>query len=360
MDMFGGNNELEPVMEAFDYWQEAHEQGELDVDARARFDQSGARILTMLIRAGLYEDPYLDLDSSKQILGSTDKIEAASKAQADSVVMVKNVEAAVSCEAPVDWSDKTIYIPRTFDTGMATIWGPAVYSEGPVLDLELAGEYFGTVVTDEAELDENEQVVSYTAPDLSDVDAVLVGMRSPNNGIYHAAPGFDVETEEYYPITLQYRPYTADGDNVREVSISGNILDDGTRENRSYFGKESRISNEADLDAFERAVEAVDASGQDIPVIAVVKSVNPFIPAEFEEKADAILVGFGVSDQALFEVATGAHEPAGRLPMTFPANMDAVEDSFEDTPMDIDAFTDSQGNTYELGFGLTCAGVPIG
>ncbi|MBN8881717.1 MAG: glycoside hydrolase family 3 C-terminal domain-containing protein [Salana multivorans] len=356
MDMFGGNTAVGPVMEAYDFWETAHEAGELDVDARTRFEESGARILTMVIRTGLYEDPFLDLESSKAVLGSPDKIEAAANAQADSVVMLKNTGDAVSCAAPVDYSDATVYIPRTFDAGMSTWFSPAVPTEGPVVDLELAEQYFGTVVTDEAELDAEGNVISYTAPDLSDVDLVLVGMHSPNNGIYHTAPGYDTEAGHYYPISLQYRPYTADGDNVRRVSISGDPLPDGTRENRSYFGQTSRISNEGDLDSFDRAVAAVEATGKDIPVIAVVKATNPFIPAEFESRADALLVGFGVSDQALLDVATGQHQPAGRLPMAFPIDMDAVEGSFEDTPMDVAAFVDSQGNTYDLGFGLSCSG----
>ncbi|WP_454296563.1 hypothetical protein [Salana multivorans] len=211
MDMFGGNTAVGPVMEAYDPWEAAHEAGELDVDARTRFEESGARILTMLIRTGLYEDPFLDLERSKAVLGSTDKIEAASTAQADSVVMLKNTGDAVSCAAPVDYSDKTVYIPRTFDAGMATWFSPAVPTEGPVIDLELAEQYFGTVVTDEAELDDDGNVLGYTAPDLTDVDLVLVGMHSPNNGIYHTAPGYDTEAGHYYPISLQYRPYTADG-----------------------------------------------------------------------------------------------------------------------------------------------------
>jgi len=140
------------------------------------------------------------------------------------------------------------------------------------------------------------------------------------------------------------------------VSIAGDILEDGTQENRSYFGNTSRISNEADLDAFERAVAAVEASGNDIPVITVLKAVNPIIPAEFEADSDAILVSFGTSDQAVFDVAVGAYEPTGRLPIQFPANMDTVEAQLEDVAKDMTPYTDAAGNAYDFGFGLNYSG----
>ncbi len=212
------------------------------------------------------------------------------------------------------------------------------------------------MVTDEAETDADGQVISYTAPDLSDVDLVLVGMDSPNSGAVFANSGHDEETGEWYPLSLQYRPYTADGENVRQVSISGDLLPDGTQENRSYYGNTSRVSNESDLDAFERAVAAVEASGKDIPVITVLRANNPTVPAEFEARSDAILVGFGVSDQALIETAIGLNEPQGRLPIAFPASMDAVEKQLEDVQEDTEPYVDSAGNSYLFGFGLNYSG----
>lgn len=211
-------------------------------------------------------------------------------------------------------------------------------------------------MTDEVVLDADGKVVSYTAPDLTDVDMVLVGMDSPVAGAVFGNSGFDVETGTYYPLSLQYRPYTADGANVRKVSISGDILADGTKENRSYFGGTSRISNEADLDAFQRAVDAVAASGKEIPVVTMLKASNAVIPAEFEASSNAILVSFGTSDQALIEVALGLFEPSGRLPIQFPANMDTVEKQFEDVAKDMTPYTDAAGNAYDYGFGLNYSG----
>jgi beta-glucosidase len=258
-----------------------------------------------------------------------------------------------------DWSDKTVYIPQSYDIGIAGLFGDATYAQGPTMDLDVAAQYFGTVVTDEVVLDADGKVVSYTAPDLTDVDVVLVGMDSPNSGGTFTNAGLTVAedgTKTWTPLTLQYRPYVADGANVRKVSISGDILEDGSVENRSYFGNTAFITNAADLDAFERAVAAVDASGKDIPVVTMLKAVNPVIPAEFEAGSAAILVSFGTSDQALIDVFIGAYEPTGRLPIQFPADMDTVEKQFEDVAKDMTPYTDANGNAYDYGFGLNYAG----
>ncbi|WP_062135770.1 glycoside hydrolase family 3 N-terminal domain-containing protein [Demequina aestuarii] len=353
-DMFGGVNDATFLLEGAELWQEKFEAGELETDAQTRFQESGARILNMTFQAGLYESAFLDPEESTAVLASEDKVEAGYQAQLDSVVMLKN-EGVIAEGA--DWSDTTVYIPQTYDVGVASLFGPAAYTEGPTMDLDVAEQFFGAVVTDEVEYDEEGQVVSYTAPDLSDVDLVLVGMDSPYNGDNFSAAGQDAETGEWYPFSLQYGPYTADGDNVRETSISGDILEDGTQENRSYLGNTSRISNAADLDAFTRAVSAVEASGNDIPVIVALKATNPVIPAEFEADADAILVSFGTNDQAIVEVALGQHEPQGRLPMQFPADMDTVEAQLEDVAKDMTPYTDAAGNAYDYGFGLSWSGV---
>ncbi|MCL2594970.1 MAG: glycoside hydrolase family 3 C-terminal domain-containing protein, partial [Promicromonosporaceae bacterium] len=145
---------------------------------------------------------------------------------------------------------------------------------------------------------------------------------------------------------------------VRRTSISGRPLEGGGRENRSYFGATSWIQNEADIHAFNRAVDAVAASGRDIPIIVALQAMNPVVPTEIYENSDAIVIGFGVSHQAILHVALGLHEPSARLPITFPADMGAVERQHEDLA-DTDPFIDSNGNEWRFGFGLNFSG-PIG
>lgn len=357
-DMFGGVNDATYILEAADLWQQQFESGEQDVDALTRFQQSGTRILNMIFQVGLYESAFLVPEESEAVLASDDKVEAGYNAQLDSVVMLKN-DGTIA--ADTDWSDKTVYIPQSYDIGIAGAFGPGEYTEGATLDLEVAAKYFDKVVTDEVEYEEDGTTVkSYTAPDLSDVDVVIVGMDSPNSGGTFTNAGLTIAedgTKTWTPLSLQYGEYVADGDNVRKTSIGGDILADGTVENRSYYGNTAFITNAADLDAFTRAVDAVEKSGKDIPVITALKAVNPTVPAEFEADSDAILVSFGTSDQAIFDIATGAHEPAGRLPIQFPKDMDTVEAQLEDVAKDMTPYTDANGNTYDYGFGLNYTGV---
>lgn len=356
IDMFGGNTAVAPVLEAYDLWKNAYEAGDVDIDADARFIQSAQRILGVIFSSGLYDNPYLDLEHSKSVAGSEDKKAEGFEAQKNSVVMLKNADEAIKCDAsPSDWSDKTVYIPGTHGVQRVGLINEGEMEHGPTLEIEAAEQYFGKVVTDEIVISEDGKDVEYVVPDLSDVDLVLVGMDHPNS----EGQGYDEEKGEYIPISIQYRPYTADSDSVRKVSIAGNTLDDGSKENRSYFGKTAYVSNEADLDAVERAAAAVEASGKDIPVITILKARGPIVPAEFEKLSDAILVGFDVSQPALIEVALGLYNGAGRLPMTFPASMEVIEASYEDVSGDTEAYKDASGNAYEFGFGLTCSGEKV-
>ena len=97
-------------------------------------------------------------------------------------------------------------------------------------------------------------------------------------------------------------------------------------------------------------------TGKNIPVIVSVKAKSSFIPREFEKKVDAILVGYSINDRIYIETALGQHNPQGRLPLTSPKNMNAVEKQKEDVGEDMTPYVDSAGNTYKFGFGLNWYG----
>ena len=364
VDMFGGNNRTAPVLAAHALWQADFEAGENTVDADTRFRQSGARILRMLLLPGLFENPYLDLAKSRAIVASEDKVEAGIEAQLDSVVMLKNAHGTIKKAKLRDFKDSTVYIPSSIGRGFPSVFSQATTDlVGPTLDAEVARSYFKTVLTDTPVLDNAGKVVDYVMPDISSADLVMAGMRSPDNGNNFTGAGRNSDGT-YYPLSLQWGPYRATGPNVRRVSIAGDLKDDGTQENRSYFGATSKIGNEFDLTALLRTVKAVKKverkSGKDIPIIVSVKARTSFIPAEFEKKVDAILVGYSVSDQALFEIALGQHNPRGRLPIASPKNMNAVEKQLEDVGQDMTPYRDSAGNRYLFAFGLNWRGVITG
>ncbi len=72
VDQFGGNNEMGPVIEA--YQMGVSEHGEEFM--RQRFEQSAIRLLRNLFRVGLFENPYLDVSETEKTVGSPDFMKA--------------------------------------------------------------------------------------------------------------------------------------------------------------------------------------------------------------------------------------------------------------------------------------------
>jgi beta-glucosidase len=93
------------------------------------------------------------------------------------------------------------------------------------------------------------------------------------------------------------------------------------------------------------------------PVIVSINMNTPMVFSEFEKNTHAILVHFGVQDQALLELLTGVAEPSALLPLQMPANMETVEKQAEDVPRDLECYVDDQGNKYDFAFGLNWKGV---
>ena len=56
-------------------------------------------------------------------------------------------------------------------------------------------------------------------------------------------------------------------------------------------------------------------------------------------------------------IVAGQTEPAGLLPMQMPKDMDDIERQAEDTPRDMECYTDSVGHRYDFAYGMNYAGV---
>ena len=131
----------------------------------------------------------------------------------------------------------------------------------------------------------------------------------------------------------------------------GDPLEDFT--NRSYKGKSVKAINISDL----AMVTDTYAKMKGKPVIVSIDMSNPMVFSEFEKDANAILVNFGVQDQAILDILTGNREPSALLPLQMPMDMNAVEEQAEDLPLDMKCYQDSEGNSYDFGFGLNWNGV---
>jgi beta-glucosidase len=326
VDQFGGNNAAAPVLEA--YQMGVKEHGEAFM--RKRFEKSAVRLLRNIFQVGLFENPYLEPSVSTGTVGKPEFMKAGYEAQLKSVVLLKNTGAVL----PVA-KTKTVYIPKRLTPAGRDWFGNTTpeKTDYPV-NMELVKKYFN--VTD----------------DPAKADVALVFVKGPDGGVGYNKDDKEKGGSGYVPITLQYSSYTAE--NARPQSLAaGDPVIDPTNKNRSYKGKTITAANSNDLKIILDTKAAMGSK----PVIVSLALSNPFVPAEFEKEVPGILVSFGVQDQALLDIISGATNPSGLLPIQLPANMKTVEEQKEDVPHDMDCYVDSDGNKYDFGFGLSWKGV---
>ncbi len=322
VDQFGGNQAKAPVLEA--YSMGVSEKGEKAM--RERMERSAVRLLLNMFRTGLFENPYVDSDLTRTLVGNPEWTNEGREQQLDSVIMLKNRDHLLPLK-----KNLKIWVPTRHAPETLTYWRSVL----PARDVDpLKG-----VLTD--------GFIRTDGPD--GADAAVVFIESPHSYMM----GYDTEDAlnggtGYIPISLQYRPYTAT--KSRKVSLAGGDPFEKTS-NRSYLGKSARTINESDLDM----LEDVRRQMGDRPVIVVVMASNPPVLSEIEPLADAMLMGFDVDSSVYFDLILGRHEPFALLPFEIPASMDAIEIHCEDRPHDIEPYTDTLGNRYTFGFGLNFA-----
>lgn len=328
VDQFGGNNDVGPVLEAYAIGVKEHGQDFM----RARFEQSAVRLLKNIFRAGLFENPYLDVEESLAEVNNESYQKSGFEAQLKSIVMLKNKGNIL----PLNKGIK-VYMPKRY-TPKLKGWFPGMdLPEKNVLPFsrEIMSKYFDMVDTPE------------------EAEVALVVARGPMNVMMQA--GYDREDLKnggngYVPISLQYRNYRAEF--AREVSIAGgSMLEEFT--NRSYKGKTISTHNEKDLDM----ILDTKASMGDKAVIVVLQLERPCVVSEFESHIDGLLVDFGVTPNAMLDLLTGDYEPSALLPLQIPKDMKTVEDQEEDVARDMECHVDNLGHVYDFGFGLNYTGI---
>ncbi|HEY4323747.1 MAG TPA: glycoside hydrolase family 3 N-terminal domain-containing protein [Mucilaginibacter sp.] len=324
VDQFGGNNAAGPVIEAYNMGIKEHGEAAM----RARFEVSAVRLLRNIFRTGLFENPYLDVQKSKQTVGNPEFMTAGFNAQLKSIVMLKNHGNVLPLQ-----KGKTIYLPKKYTPSMRGFFGPPSKEKWEdAVNADLIKKYFN--VTD----------------DPAKADYAIVIVSSPSGGAGYDADDLKNGGNGYTPITLQYGAYTATDARAHSIA-AGDPVEPGVT-NRSYKGKSITAANYADLKTIQETKKAMNGK----PVIVAITLSKPAIPAEFEKDANAIVATFGVQNQALLDILTGVAEPSGLLPFQMPADMQTVELQHEDIPHDMLCYTDADGHTYDFGFGMNWKG----
>ena len=330
VDQFGGNNDMGPVLEAYRMW--VRDFGE-DA-ARERFEQSAVRLLMNVFRTGLFENPYVDPATASAVVGNAGFMQEGYQAQLRSVVMLKNHAQALPQKSGQEGKQK-VFVPKRHYPAFAGRFGlfgaHPDYWDWPV-DRKLVEQYY--------EWTDNP----------AEADFALVLIQEPYSGTGYSVKDREDGGNGYVPISLQYLPYTADF--ARAESLAGGDPKESFT-NRSYRGKTIKTDNEDDLVLVRDARRLMG----DKPVVVVISATRPFVPAEFEPYADAILVHFGVQNQAVLDLVSGKAEPKGLLPMQLPADMRTVEEQQEDVPHDMRCHVDTDGHSYDFAYGLNWSGV---
>ena len=323
VDQFGGDNEVGPVMAAYNLGVEKYGEEVM----KKRFEETAYRILLPLFRTGLFENPYLVADESRAVIAKKEYVDLGFKRQLESIVMLKNKNNVL----PLKKGTK-VYVPDRLEKGKINFFGMLEEDKviKPVIPEEIA-PYLTLVDSPE------------------EADVALVLMESPQSLGYNDDDRLG--EKGYLPISLQYRPYTAVS--ARAESIGQGDYRETENPNRSYKGKTAVCYNEKDLD---NVIEMRKVMG-DKPVVAVLTVSNMTVPAEFEPYVDALLVDFYVERRATYTILTGGAEPSALLPFLMPADMETVETHCEDLPFDMTPYTDSEGHTYDFGFGMNWSGV---
>ena len=313
-DQFGGNMDYISAMEGYKLGVQRY--GEEFMTGLLR--KSSERILRNMFRLGLFENPYLVVEESEAVVAAHEFCRAGYEAQKRSVVMLKN-----RC-LPLAKGLK-LYVPDQIVPAHMSYWNKMTAADTLHHALSLSAEMDYDIVSSSSEADA--AVVFINAP---------MPLKGYDNG--------------YVPKPLQYSPYVASS--AREHSIAGgDPYEKGS--DRGYRGKSAQVYNSSDLDL----VRTVRDKMGDRPVVLVVQYENPFVPAEIEPYADAILLVSFVQHPVVMEIIKGDFEPSGKLPCQLPADMETVEMQYEDTPFDMECYKDSDGNVYDYSFGLSWRGI---
>lgn len=365
VDQHGGSFEVEAGAEALQAL--IDEVGE--EEATASYRESAERIFNFMHKVQLFDNPYSDRSAAKAMLENEAGLAFGEELTTKSVIMLKN-DGTIS-EAGLDGK---VYVPQFYNATVPGIFGDTPANIAPAFDVSLlegldivtdtVGDYTGEPAEEGGDpTPQQSDITRLTADELADVKYAIIRIASPNDAyqgveggpsmwamMFGADPA-SLPPAVYRPISLQYRPYVADGENVRKTSLNP----DADTDNRAYFGADTYATNECLLD---QVLEVKAALPEGAKLILCIDADRPMVFSEIEPAADVILLAFVTpSDTGFANIIKGAVEPYGLLNHPMPASMDAVEALNEDTPRSVECYVDAAGNTYEFAFGLNWSGV---
>jgi beta-glucosidase len=271
-------------------------KGEL---TEARVNESATRILRVRMGLGIFENPYADPDAAERIIRNSAFQQKGLEAQRKSVVLLHNDRQALPLK-----SGARVYAEGV-DPAVLTARGFTVVATPQDADIALLRVTFAPISTE----------VPGSRP---------AGPRGPGVGPGRGASAGRGEA-------TGAAGATPTGRNPRGAGLGG----------MATGGAPIDLTLAADRVAKLRAVMGAR------PTVVAMYFDRPYVVPDLVKGSAAMVAHFGVSDEALLDVLTGAHPPAGKLPFELPSSMDAVRAQKEDVPHD------SKDPLFPYGHGLT-------
>lgn len=315
---------------AFDNLPQAVADGRV---SEAVLDDAVRRVLTVKFRLGLFENPYADEAATAVVLGAPEHRKLAGRAAEESIVLLKNGDAAL----PLD----------PISLGRVAVIGQLAHSRREIL---------GPWVFDH---------------DTDETVTIVDGLRNalgPEKVYYEAGAGIP---ERKHPsmfdvtdATVEHTPEDYDDDAAIERAVALAEASDvavvvvGQRQNQ--IGEKSSTSS---LDLPGRQLEQlqrIHATGT--KVVVVVVSGRPLDLRWADENIPAIVQAWysGTrAGEAVASVLVGASSPAGRLPFTWPRHVGQVpliyahHRTFLPDEQNERYFEESNAPLYPFGHGLS-------
>jgi len=291
----------------------------------ARIDDAVRRILRVKFRAGLFENPYVDVDKAASAQLLPDAVAAARKAAGRSMVLLKNESSTL----PLDPARKTAVIGPLADDAHAML-----------------GPWWGT-------------------GDPKDVVSVLAGINAQSPGATYAKACDLPHTEppEYDPADdcssdAGFTEAVATAQAADQVVLA-------LGESREMSG-EAAARSELDLPGMqEELIERIKATGK--PFVVVLFNGRPLTLEGVAPQAPAILEAWfpGVqAGNAVADVLFGTVSPGGKLPVSFPRRVGQVPIYYNHEPTGRPCDPGQKWNSryrdinscmplYEFGYGLS-------
>lgn len=251
------------------YVLECVREGSLSGD---RITASARRILRATFQLGLFENPYVDPEKTKAIVGSDAFVRAGYQAQVRSVALLKNANDILPLPA-----------------------GKKLFAQN--IDASAAGRY-GTLVEDPKQADY--ALIKITAPAIVYPFGGGFGFGGGGRGGAGGSRG------------------PGAGGGLLVPQVLGNTL--------AYTGS----ANQKQLD------EVLKLAASGTPVIVCVEMDRPTILTEFIDEVAGVFATFGITDRALLSVVFGESRATGKLPFNLPSDMPSVAAQNADAAHDLE------------------------